>query len=112
LRSEKEHIVFRCVSPVGRVHPKDAENTIAESVTKSCIRLGAVVSRDDRSYDLTVEEDVLLGIRETDALRVGMLLARVATQADILEQIHLPGHDQPLDCPLPRNVQQKQRINT
>ena len=70
---------------------------IAESISARRVRLGAILSRDERSYDLTVEEDVLLGNRETDAIRVGMLLARVAEQADTLEQVHLPGLDQPLE---------------
>jgi hypothetical protein len=97
LDSEKEHLVVRCVSPVGRVYPEGAIDVIAESVSAGRVRLGAIRARDERSYDLTVEEDVLLGSLETDALRVGMLLARVAEQADTLEQIHLPGRDQPLE---------------
>jgi len=97
LHSEREHLVVRCVSPIGRVHPEEAMDAIAESIRAVRVRLGAIQSRDERSYDLTVEEDVLLGSRETDALRVGMLLARVAEQADTLEQVHLPGLDQPLE---------------
>jgi superfamily II DNA or RNA helicase len=96
LNSEKEHLVVRCVSPVGRVHPEGAMDVIAESISKGQVRIGAIISRGERSYDLTVEEDVLLGSRETDALRVGMLLARVAAQADVLEQVHFPGSDQRL----------------
>jgi len=97
LHSEREHLVVRCVSPVGRVHPEEAIDAIAESIRTVPVRLGAIQSRDERSYDLTVEEDVLLGSRATDALRVRMLLARVAEQADTLEQVHLPGLDQPLE---------------
>jgi len=97
LRSEREHLVVRCVSPVGRVHPEEAMDVIAESIRTAPVRLGAILSRDERSYDLTVEEDVLLGSRETDARRVGMLLVRVAEQADVLEQVHLPGRDQHLE---------------
>ena len=49
------------------------------------------------SYDLTVEEDVLLGDPQHDVARVALLLKRVADHADALEQIHLPSLDQPLD---------------
>ena len=61
------------------------------------VRLGAIIGRDDASYDLTVEEDVLLEKPQHDVARVGLLLRRVADQADELEQIHLPSLDQPLD---------------
>jgi hypothetical protein len=97
LHSEGEHLVVRCISPVGRVHPEEAINAIAESIRVIPVRIGAIQSRDERSYDLTVEEDVLMGSRETDVLRVEMLLTRITKQADTLEQVHLPGRDQPLD---------------
>ncbi len=60
-------------------------------------RLGAVLDRDDGSYNLTVQEDVLLGDRAHDAARVIALLTRVAEQADRLEQIHLPDADRILE---------------
>lgn len=97
LALEKDYLVFRCISPVGRVQPQNVKEAIAESIAKRSVRLGVILSRDEHSYDLTVEEDVLVGNREFDALRAGMLLTRVAEHADALEQIHLPGRDQPLD---------------
>jgi hypothetical protein len=60
------------------------------------VRVGAIVGRDDVSYDLTVEDDVLLADPSFDAARVTLLLRRVAEHADALEQIHLPDLDQPL----------------
>lgn len=59
-------------------------------------RVGAILGQDERSYDLTVEDDVLLAGEEHDAARVAALVRRVATQADLLEQRHLPGRDEPL----------------
>jgi hypothetical protein len=91
---DKERLVLRCVSRVGGVNIGPAMNKMAETVNTYRIRLGAVPSRDERSHDLSVEEDVLLEGRDTDALRVGMLLARVAQQADVLEKIHIAGQDQ------------------
>lgn len=96
LRSDAEHLVVRCISPVGRVDPEGAMHAIAASALKHRVRLGAILSRDERSYDLTVEEDVLLGSPETDVARVALLVERVAEQADALERIHLPGRDQDL----------------
>jgi hypothetical protein len=56
------------------------------------------VTSEERTYDLTVEGDVLLAARpEDDALRVGMLISRVASTADALEQEFLPGQDEVLD---------------
>lgn len=60
------------------------------------VRLGVIMGREDASYDLTVEDDVMLGDPFYDVVRVGMLLKRVADQADTLEQVHLPSQDQEL----------------
>jgi hypothetical protein len=61
------------------------------------VRVGAIVGREEGTYDLTVEEDVLLVAPDHDVTRVGTLLRRVAAEADALEQIHLPSLDQPLE---------------
>ena len=71
--------------------------TIAESASTQPVRIGAILTRDARSYDLTVEEDVLLADQRHDAARAAMLVGRVAERADALEQIHLPALDQPLE---------------
>jgi hypothetical protein len=61
------------------------------------IKIGAIVTKEDRTYDLTVESDVVLAATPyTDAQRVGTLINRVVLQADRLEQEHLPGHDEVL----------------
>jgi hypothetical protein len=96
LRSEAERLIVRCVSPIGRVTPEDAMSAVEDSARTRRVRLGAIVGREDSSYDLTVEDDVVLGSPFYDVSRVGMLLKRVAAQADALEQVHLPSHDQKL----------------
>lgn len=96
LRSEAERLIVRCVSPIGRVTPKDAMPVVEDSARTRRVRLGVIVGREDASYDLTVEDDVVLGDPLHDAVRVGMLLKRVADQADALEQVHLPSQDQKL----------------
>jgi hypothetical protein len=61
-------------------------------------RVGVVVTEQERTYDLTVEEDVLLGSNiADDATRIGLLLRRVVDQADLLEQDRLPGLDHQLN---------------
>lgn len=97
LGSDAECLVLKCISPIGRVDPEGAMTAIAERATTRPVRIGAIVTRDERSYDLTVEEDVLLGVPGHDAARAGMLVNRVAERADTLEQIHLPTIDQPLE---------------
>jgi hypothetical protein len=97
VKSEQEFLVVRCISPIGRVDPQDSYATITESIKNKMIRVGAVLTQHAYSYDLTVEDDIILPFDPThDATRLTMLLQRVAKQADILEQIHLPGQDQPL----------------
>ncbi len=62
------------------------------------VRIGAIVEEDTGTYDLTVEEDVLLGSNpQHDAARLQALLSRVVEQADRLEQEYLPGYDRSLD---------------
>ena len=51
----------------------------------------------EKSYNLTVQEDVVLAHRAHDAARVTALLKRVAEEADRLELIHLPDADRPLE---------------
>jgi hypothetical protein len=88
---------LRCISPVGRVYPELVQDDLEEEAWRVGARLGAVETEQERTYDLTVEEDVLLGTNVADdSVRVGLLLRRVAEQADLLEQEQLPGLDQEL----------------
>lgn len=92
-QSNGERIVVRCISPVGRVSPAESEDDVAGSIADVPVRVG-MVQGENRSYDLTVENDVLLGDESSDRARIGMLIQRVVQQADELEQLHLEGIDQ------------------
>jgi hypothetical protein len=99
LRPEAGYPVVRCVSPIGRVEPEADPAIIVERAARMQPRLGAIPAREARSYDLTVEDDVLLGTDEHDLLRVGLLLRRVVEHADRLEREHFDdGHDEHLDA--------------
>ncbi|MGO9708532.1 MAG: helicase-related protein [Polyangiaceae bacterium] len=98
LQSLGERLLIRCVSPVGRVGPEQTHEEILASVARRNVRIGAIAATEqEQTYDLTVEDDVLLSDDPTtDGRRVAMLLRRVAEEADALEQRHLPGHDETL----------------
>lgn len=90
--------VIRCISPIGRTDPELDPSAIEALAAKGQSRVGAILTRVDRSYDLTVEDDVLLGAAKHDAVRVGLLLRRVVTQADAMEHEHFEdGRDAPLE---------------
>jgi hypothetical protein len=78
--------VLRCVSPVGRVDAIEKAMAPAQVLKGPGPRLGAI--RDAAgSYDLTVEDEVLLLSDESsDARRLEVLLLRVAQRADVAEQ--------------------------
>ena len=95
LRSDGGRLTVRCISPVGRVGLSTEMDTIAESCAARPMRLGALLTGTENSYDLTVEDDVLLSAPEHDASRIGLLLTRVVAQADELERTLLD-KDEPL----------------
>lgn len=89
LRCEKGLPVGRCISPVGRTEPRrDASAARLVEMTRKIkgARVCAVAAEDAGTYDLTVEDDVLLVAQEYDAARVGLLIRRVAEAADAIEQ--------------------------
>jgi len=97
LRSVGGRVLIRCISPVGRVGPGDEQNAVVKSTSVASIRIGAIVTKEERTYDLTVEGDVLLADSDkVDAERVAMLVNRVVEHADALEQEYLPGRDEVL----------------
>ncbi len=97
LRAEQGHAVVRCVSPIGRTDPEADPHTIATRAARMQSRIGSILTKEERTYDLTVEDDVLLGVAEHDAARVGLLVRRVVHQADRMEQEHFAGErDAPL----------------
>jgi superfamily II DNA or RNA helicase len=97
LRSEQGHPVVRCVSPIGRTSPEEDPQAIVARAARVPSRVGAILTKEDRSYDLTVEDDVLLGPSEHDAGRLAVLIRRVTEQADRMELEHF---DDERDAPL------------
>ena len=91
-------LVVRCVSPIGRTDPETAPERIADRASRLHTRIGAILTREERSYDLTVEDDALLSTPQHDEARVGLLLRRVALEADRMEREHFEdGRDAVLD---------------
>lgn len=83
----------------GGVDPEVSQDDLEELAWRLGSRLGAVLTERESTYDLTVEEDVLLGANlADDPVRLGLMLRRVAEEADQLEQQRLPGLDQPLQA--------------
>ena len=98
LRSAGTRVAVRCISPVGRVWPSSDQDRVQASAAIRPVCIGAILSQETRTYDLTVEGSVLLtGIEGTDIQRVGLLIHRIAHQADALEREHLPGTDEQLE---------------
>ncbi|CAN5487498.1 hypothetical protein BH09SUM1_BH09SUM1_18850 [soil metagenome] len=98
LQSLGERLLIRCISPVGRVSPHEVREDILRSDGRLQGRVGAIMTDEDRSYDLTIEDDMLLGEdEEHDAARIALLLRRVSQRADSVEQQLLPGRDEELD---------------
>jgi hypothetical protein len=92
-----DRLLVRCISPVGRIYQPQNQEVIQSSVALSPAKIGAIPGADDRSYNLTVEGDVLMTGDETvNAVRVAQLLRRVTAEADRLEHLHLLGRDEPL----------------
>jgi superfamily II DNA or RNA helicase len=98
LRSVAESAVVRCISPVGRVTDESQHEVILNFArSRPGVRIGLIQTDLERTYDLTVESDVLLTDLEThDAERLRLLLERVLPQADDLEHALRPEDDAPL----------------
>ena len=90
-------LAIRCVSPIGNVGPDDRMDEIVAFSGSCQAVIGAVPTADGRSYDLTIEGEVmLLDDPPLDAQRVLMLVRRIVLSADEFEQEFLPGLDAPL----------------
>lgn len=96
LKSIGDSPVIRCLSPVGQLPATVLTSQVAVDARGRRLRLG-VIESERGSYNLTVEEDVLLGDPEADVRRVHILLSRVLEAADSLEDRHLNSTDQPLE---------------
>jgi len=97
LDSLGDRFLLRCLSPVGIVNLSADEHEILESVRGVKVRIAAVPEADSDSYNLTVQEEVLLADPAHDVVRAQLLLQRVALEADRLEEIHLPDEDRTLE---------------
>ncbi len=96
LHSLGERPSVRCISPVGLVDPGEDEERVVALTTILPIRVCAIERDDDASYDLSVEDEVLLGSKQReDARHVALALRRVVEGADRLEQ-ELLGSDEAL----------------
>lgn len=86
---------LRCVSPVGNVNPSERRDDIVRLAAQLDARVGAI-PQVSGTYDLTVEQDVLLTEDQAhDAARLRGLLERVLDEADDLERLLLE-IDQPM----------------
>ncbi|MEV5693527.1 helicase-related protein [Micromonospora globbae] len=92
LEREGPHLLVHCVSPIGQISATSQWEELAEWSAGLPARLGTVEARGG-SYDVTVEEDVLLTTPAHDPSRVAALIRRVTTLADGLEREHLPERD-------------------
>jgi hypothetical protein len=90
--------VVRCMSPIGRTDPEADPQPIVDRAARLQSRVGAILTREERSYDLEIEDDVLLATPIDDVARVGLLVRRVALQADRMEREHFEDErDAPLE---------------
>ena len=98
LRSLRACLSVRCISPIGRIRSGAQQDGVVASTARSAARIGAILTAESRTYDLTVEDEMLLAADDRDdAARVAALARRVVALADALEQEHLPGRDEELD---------------
>lgn len=96
LRSIGSHPLIRCVSPVGSVGAGVNAEELTGINKRVHAKIGAILTEEERSYDLTVEGEVLLAANaDCDTARVGPLIRRVTRQADVIELQHL-SRDEPL----------------
>jgi hypothetical protein len=97
LTSHNSWPAIRCISPVGCVDPEANAESLVQFNRILPAKIVALPTDEARSYDLTVESEVLLApTADSDAGRAGLLIDRVTRQADRLEREQLPGADQPL----------------
>jgi hypothetical protein len=85
LDSLGEHLLVHCVSPVGKASPSTRWTELARLIARKPVKVAAAPDGFDGSYDLTVEDDVLLIDADCDNSRVGSLIQRVVSHADNVE---------------------------
>jgi superfamily II DNA or RNA helicase len=98
LQSIGSYPVVRCISPVGLIVPSELEASIIDVGTRLGCKIGAILTSDDRTYDLTVEGEVMLAdSASSDLVRCTSLISKVVQQADFIEQEFLPQVDEVLE---------------
>jgi hypothetical protein len=78
-------LLAHCVSPVGQASPQTRWDELSALASSTQCRLVATPGVGDRTYDLSIEDDVPLGAPETDLRRVSAMVARVTWHADEVE---------------------------
>jgi superfamily II DNA or RNA helicase len=97
--SDHGSILLRCVSPVGQVAWNDLYHMERINLVHQQIHIGRICAISDakkRTYDLTIELDMLFHPDTTQLEEVADLVERTASSADRIEQTLL-GIDQPMD---------------
>ena len=93
------NILLRCVSPIGQIAWDDQEETERIHQVQQRIGIGricALLDAKNRSYDLTIETDMLFHPNTTQAEEVAGLVERTSRCADLIEKMLL-NVDQPMD---------------
>ncbi|MBM3269124.1 MAG: DEAD/DEAH box helicase family protein [Candidatus Sericytochromatia bacterium] len=86
MASYGDFLTVRCYSPVGPVLVAGGEDEALNHDLARHARICAILDRRERTYDLTVEDEVLLPRDDSfDAERVFGLIGCVVAQADVLE---------------------------
>ena len=84
-----QHVLLRCVSPVGKVAWNDLEEMERINVIHQQVGFGKICALADakkQTYDLTIEMDMLFHPSTTRAEEVAGLVERTASSADQMEQ--------------------------
>jgi hypothetical protein len=95
LRLIRGRPVLKCVSPIGRVGAMGRVSEILGHAKQPWTRIGVTATAFDGSYDLTIEDEVLLGSASSDLERLRLVVLRVVSQADQFE-LALLDADEPL----------------
>ena len=88
--------MVRCISPVGHVETGEGREWVRGVAAQRPGRIGMILTNEPSTYNLTVEDAVLLGEPEWDVKRLSLLMRRVVETADALEQTRFGDLDQPM----------------
>ena len=84
-----QHILLRCVSPIGKVAWNDLEEMERINTLHQQLGFGKICALADakkQTYDLTIEMDMLFHPSTTQTKEVASLVMRTASSADRMEQ--------------------------